>query len=123
MQVIVVYAVLTIHDDCSFCPLLSTYTGVISSVVQTEVRNLHLHKQVLLPHLVFVSISQQLLSSPPLHRRGRFVELTAQNRTVALRHLLVDEWQLKTWWQTCQSEKILHKWQTAAFIQHFHPKR
>lgn len=89
---------LTIHNDSSFCHLFSTCTGIISSVIQTDIHNLQVHLQLLLPHLAFVSIFQQLCSFPPLHRRGRFVELTAQNYTVTLRHLLADKQQLKTWW-------------------------
>lgn len=82
-------AALTIHSDLSCCPLFSTYTSIISTVLHTEVCDLHLHLQVLFPHLVLVSILQQLSSSPPLHRGRRFGELTAQNHTAALRHLLI----------------------------------
>lgn len=51
-----VYVLFTVNNDQSFCCLFSTCAAVISSVSEPEVCDPQLHLQVLLPHLVFVSI-------------------------------------------------------------------
>lgn len=87
---------LTVHMDLSCCSLITTHAGVFSTVIQLQVHDLHLHLEVFLPHLVLVSVRQELTSSPPLHRRNRLVKLAVQNHTAALSRLLVHQWTLKS---------------------------
>lgn len=105
IQVIVSLAVLTVHRDPSGGALFSTPTDIISSVVQSDVRDLHLHLQLLLLHLVFVSVPQQLPSSPPLHAGGGFVEFTAKKHRVPLRLLLTPQRRLEARGGTCGHRK------------------